>query len=179
MRVSLLLSALIIGVACGAQTPAAPSALLPTASQVSGVVKDARTGVPVVGARVWVASGPQAGAEAMTDTAGEFRLPALAHGTVTIHVTKEGYGVVERVLTLVQDLSVEVLLPPRQETQGYLVIVRAVNAQTGEVLTRLTVTVLDGPRGWEDGLEFDGSGAAHVASRHGHPAGERQRVPGP
>ena len=64
---------------------------------------------------------------------------------MTIHVTKEGYGVVERVLTLVQDLSVEVLLPPRQETQGHLVIVRAVNAQTGEVLTRLTVTVLDGP----------------------------------
>ena len=145
MRVSLLLSALIIGVACGAQTPVAPSAPSPTASQVSGVVKDARTGVPVVGARVWVASGPQAGAEAMTDTVGEFRLPALAHGTVTIHITKEGYGVVERVLTLVQDLSVEVLLPPRQETQGHLVIVRAVNAQTGEVLTRLTVTVLDGP----------------------------------
>ena len=110
----------------------------------SGVVTNVRLGAPVVGARVVVTSGPQAGAETGTDTAGAFQLPALAHGPVSLRVTKAGYEPVERLLTLAGDLHVEVAL--RQSAPGsHLVIVRAVNAQTGDVLTGLTVTVQDGP----------------------------------
>jgi hypothetical protein len=114
-----------------------------TSGQIVGRVSNAATEDPLVGLTV-VASGPQGEEAALTDDAGEFRLPALPVGTYQIKVYAVGTTTAaERSGVLVSaDKTVRVNLriaPPDQKVETYVIERRAPAVDLGTAHTGLTL----------------------------------------
>jgi hypothetical protein len=88
----------------------------PDTSTLSGHVRDAASGKGVPSAMVLVIGGANAGRNALTDDSGFYSLPSLVQGSVTIRVTRSGYGSTETTAVLsadrLLDLSITALPPP-------------------------------------------------------------------
>lgn len=90
--------------ACGSDPAVSPSPVSPSPTVVpaptpigphslSGEIRERRTehGARIPGARVEIASGPDTGRFATSDSLGQFLIDSLAAGDVTVRVTKQDY----------------------------------------------------------------------------------------
>ncbi|HSH44757.1 MAG TPA: carboxypeptidase-like regulatory domain-containing protein, partial [Longimicrobiales bacterium] len=80
----------------------------PTAA-IHGVVVDAETGAPVVGAEVVVSGGPST----LTGENGAWRLEDVSAGERLVHVSHIGYGAERVEVRVPTDAPVRVVLEPR------------------------------------------------------------------
>lgn len=97
----------ITGTAIIQQPPTPPPATIFT---IAGVVSEDPNGRPVVGARVHVLDGPNAGRASDTDGNGYYSIPGLRVGSFTIQATKSGYVPADRGLTLSADTRIDLRL---------------------------------------------------------------------
>ncbi|MCF6137491.1 carboxypeptidase regulatory-like domain-containing protein [Pseudalkalibacillus berkeleyi] len=94
-------------------------------SQFTGIVTDASTGIPIVGAIVEaydLLDRPVA--VALTNIEGAYTIPALSDGTYTLRATAQGYGAAARLSTLiVNDTNIEnfALLPNPATVSGTVI----------------------------------------------------------
>jgi carboxypeptidase family protein/Big-like domain-containing protein len=89
----------------------------PTKFTLSGLVREAGTVRFLSGARLLVATGPDAGAFAISDEGGLFTFPSLSPGVITLERSKDGYIVARLAnLTISQNMTIDFTLyltPPR------------------------------------------------------------------
>lgn len=110
MRLCLVIPFLLVAVACGTKpSPTAPS---PSAFSLSGIVRDSRSLGAVAGARVEIIAGPVVGMASATNSAGEFVLSSVQTGAFTIRVSRDGYAVMDRTLTVLANTNIDMLLTP-------------------------------------------------------------------
>jgi len=110
--------------ACGGDRAPAPNhtapSPLPVRFNVPGIVREAGTMRFLSGARVVVASGPDAGAFAISDAGGAFTLPNLLPGAIDVEGSKDGYLVARlENINIAQDMTLDVPLyatPPRDRS---------------------------------------------------------------
>jgi hypothetical protein len=154
----------------------------PDTSTLSGHVNDATSNKGVPSAMVQVVGGANAGRNTLTDESGFYSLPSLLQGSVTVRVTRSGYGSTEATTTLsadrLLDLSIAALPPPPFTGASYDVRVTVASNQCGVNLPssgrlilsgtprRLTIRLQGGfERQYSGSLETDGTftGSAGLA----------------
>jgi Big-like domain-containing protein len=88
---------------------------------LSGLVREAGTMRFVSGARLLVATGPDAGAFAISDEGGLFTFPSLSPGVITLEGTKDGYIVARLAnLSISKNMTIDFTLyvPPPRDASG-------------------------------------------------------------
>jgi hypothetical protein len=111
---------------------------LSAAGQITGVVKDAVTLLPIQGASVTLETPGVSDELLWTDSSGQFTLNGVPSGTHNVHVTADRYngGVTEVSLGSGETKSVEVLLRPLGSISGY------VRDSNGTPLAGVTVSLI-------------------------------------
>jgi Carboxypeptidase regulatory-like domain/Protein of unknown function (DUF3761) len=79
---------------------------------LSCIVQDDSTNAPLAEALVSIATGPNAGATATSASGGLCSIGGLVAGSVTLHVTRNGYQALDRTVTLPTDSRIELKLKP-------------------------------------------------------------------
>ena len=138
----------------------ASSASAQTTGTIIGVVTDASTGKPVVGALILArSSGLQGEQTAVTDEKGAYRLPQLPPGQYTLAVQLGGYRPAERSdITLRIDKTIRanlavvpeaVQLQEQQVRTGVAPVINVGSAESGSVLTKEFVANIPVGRSFE------------------------------
>ena len=79
---------------------------------VAGVLSDATNGRPVVGARVEIVTGDNAGKFAVSDGNGYYAIPNIINGQVTLRVSRDGYITGDTVATVLGNTQVDIRVTP-------------------------------------------------------------------
>jgi hypothetical protein len=123
---------------------------------LTGTVKNKPAGESVTGARVEVIDGANRGRATMSASGGEFELPELTPGVLTLRATADGFDAETVTVTLDSNRTIEFALNPSAppEPSGPAVSGRAVDVLSGQPLPGVHVRV-DG--GTEATTSGDGS----------------------
>lgn len=79
---------------------------------VAGVLSDATTQRPVVGARVEIVDGVNIGKFATSDGNGYYAIPNIINGTMTLRITRDGYITTDAPATVLGNTQVDVQVRP-------------------------------------------------------------------